>query len=184
MYNSVFVSIIVNIWRFIIFEYSKSLLKRIVDGFTRCASYLSDGSRIKSIFKSRESLISKSFIYSIYISFMNFINKVLQKIRNHIKNNGEYSLFYRNIYSLFKNKVEALRTLFIFTLSLGVGIAVNNIIRGHYSGKSYIVVAILVIGSIIGLSLKENHTKVLENSLGYKFIYSVFSIEEGLSSGD
>lgn len=184
MYNSIFISMIVKVWECIDFEYNRSTFKKIIDAFSRGISYLSNGSRFKSIFKSRDSMIEKSFIYSMYISFMNFINRVFRKTRIYIKENIKYSLICNNIYSLFRTKIEVLRTSFIFTLSFGIGLAVNNIIRGYYSGRSYIVIAILVIGSIIGLSLKEDYTKILEDSLLYKFIYSIFSIEEGLSRGN
>lgn len=183
MYNSIFVSVVVKIWSFIISEYDKSFLKKIVDAFTKGISYLSYGSRVKSIFKSRDLLIEKSYTYDLYRKFMKFVNKTLDKIRAYIKESGKYSLVYNNIYNLFQTKVEVLRTFFVFTLSFGIALALNNIIRGYYSGRSYIVIAIIVIGSIIGLSLKGNYKGVLETSFIYKFVYSVFSIEEGIEDG-
>lgn len=184
MYNSLIVTLIIKIWKFIVFEYNRSALSRILNFFKRSISYLSKGSRIKSIFTSRDSLIEKSIIYHLYSRLMKLLNELIEKIRMYIRKIGDYSLVYKNLQSLFCTKIEVLRTFFIFTLSFGLGLAVNNIIRGYYSGKSYLVSIVIVIGSIIGISLKENYKEILKSSLVYKFIYSIFSIEEGLTNVD
>lgn len=184
MYNSVFVSVIIKIWEFINYEYNRSFLKKIVESFRKALSYLSNGSRVKSIFKSKDYLIEKSFIYKWYLSFMNFINKILDKIRSFIEKNGEYSIIYKNIKSLFSTKIEVFRTFFVFTLSFGVGLALNNIIRGYYAGRSYFVIAVIVFVSLLGISLKENYKQIFKNSLVWRFIYSIFSIEEELNRGN
>ena len=184
MYNSLFVSLIVKIYRSIIYQYDKSLLKKAIDSFNRGLSYLSKGSRFKSIFISEDSLIEKGFIYSLYNKFMMILNRAIDKIRGYIKKNGEHSLVYKNIESLFGTKTEVLRTFFVFMLSFGLGLLINNIIRGYYSGRSYLVAIIAIIASIIGISLRENYKMIVKNSLVYRFVYSIFSIEEGLARGN
>lgn len=184
MNNSIFVSTIIKFWEFIVFEYRRSFIKKVLDSLGRGFSYLSKGSRFKSLFVSRDSMIAQGFLYSIYKKIMDFINKILNKIRDYIEDKGEYSLGYRNIRSLFRSKVELLRTLFIFLLSFALGLAFNNIVRGNYSGRSYIVIAFLVLVSIIGLSVKENYSKIIKNSLICRFIYSIFAIEEEFNHVD
>lgn len=183
MYNSLFVSLIVKIYKFLIFEYNRSFLKKIIDLVNRGVSYLTNGSRFKSILISKDSLIEKSLIYSLYRGFMRILNRLIEKIRMFINKNSKYSLFYRNIYSLFSSKTEVLRTFFVFTLSFALGLLLHNIVRGYYSGRSYLIAIIMVIGSLIGISLKENYREVFKNSLIYRFIYSIFTIEEGLIHG-
>lgn len=182
MYNSLFVSLIVKIYRFIVCQYDKSLLKKIINFFGEKLSYLSNGSRFKNIFKSQDYLIEKSLIYSLYSKFMKSLNKTIDKLRALIKRISRSSLVYKSIKSLFKTKTEVLRTFFVFTLSFGLGLLINNIIRGHYSGRSYLVAIIAIVASIIGISLRENYKQILKESWFYRFIYSVFSIEEGTNS--
>lgn len=184
MYNSIIVATVIRIWEFILFEYNRSFLKKTIDASSRVFIHLSKGSRFKSIFKSRESMIAKSFIYAIYDKFMHLINKILGSIRKYIEDKGKYSLIYSNIYTLFRTKVELLRSFFIFVLSFAIALAVSNIIRGNYSGRSYIIAIILVIGSVTGLGLKENYAKIIKGSFLCQFVLSVFAIEEGLNSGD
>lgn len=184
MYNSLFVSLIVKIYRFIIYQYDKSLLKRAVDSFNKGLLYLSKGSRFKSIFVSETSLIEKGFIYSLYNKFMSTLNKAIDRLRGYIKKSGEDSLVYKNIESLFGTKTEVLRTFFVFMLSFGLALLINNIIRGHYSGRSYLVALVAIIVSIIGISLRENYKLIIRDSLAYRFISSIFSIEEGANYGN
>ena len=184
MNNSIFLNTIIKFWEFIVFEYRRSFIKKILDSLGRGLSYLSKGSRFKSFFVSRDSMIAQGFLYSIYKKIMYFINKILNNMRDYIGEKGEYSLGYRNIRSLFINKIELLRTLFIFILSFALGLAFNNIVRGNYSGRSYIVIMFLVLVSIIGLSLKENYNNIIKNSLIFRFIYSIFTIEEEFNHVD
>lgn len=184
MYNSIFVSAIIKFWEFISFEYNRSFLKKTMDAFSRGFAYLSNGSRIKSIFKSRDLLIEKSLIYDLYTKFMKSINRILGSIRKYLKEKREHSLICSNLYNLFATKIEVLRTFFVFTLSFAVGLLLINIVRGYYSGRSYIIIAVLIIGSIIGLLSKENYKDVLKTSFIYKFIYSIFSLEEGIEHGN
>ncbi len=184
MYNSIFVSLVVRFWEFINREYKRSFLKKIVDSFSRAWEYLSNGSRFKSIFTSRDYLIEKSFIYKGYASFIDFVNRVLNRVRSYIEKNSDSSIIYKNVRSLFSTKVELFRTFFVFTLSFGLGLAVNNIIRGYYAGRSYLAIAVLVFLSLVGISLKENYKDIFKNSIVWRIIYSIFSIEEEFSHGD
>ena len=182
MYNSLFVSLIVKTYGLIVCQYDKSILKKVIKFFGEKISYLSNGSRFKSIFKSQDYLIEKSLIYSLYNKFMESLNKTIDKLRALIRTSSKSSLVYKNIQSLFRTKTEVLRTFFVFMLSFGLGLLINNIIRGHYSGRSYLVAIIAIVASIIGISLRENYKQVLKESYLYRFIYSIFSIEEGNNS--
>lgn len=184
MYNSIFISSLVRFWEFINREYKRSFLKKIVDSFSRAWKYLSKGSRFKSIFTSREYLIEKSSIYKGYASFMKLVNRGLNELRAYIEKNADSSLIHKNVSKLFSTKVEVFRTFFVFTLSFGLALVVNNIIRGYYSGRSYFVIAALVFVSLVGISLKDGYKDIFKNSIVWRIIYSIFSTEEELSHGD
>lgn len=179
MYNSVFVNTMFRIGTFIKGGYNTSLLKRVIHALNKNICYLSRGSRFKSLFASGDSLIEKSYIYNIYAKFMNILNKLLENIRVFIIKNAEYSIIYQVVKDSFDTKLAVLRTASIFTFTFGIGIAINNVLRGYYSGRSYYVSLILVIFSLVSLWLKENYKEILKNSLGYKFVYSIFEIDRG-----
>lgn len=179
MYNSIIVSFFVRLWKFIEREYEKSFIKKMIDSIKKIFSYIGQSSYFKRIFTSSNSLIEKSFVYHIYKLILKLLNKILNLIRRFIGENSYYSIAYRNINNLFKTKVEVIRTFSVFILSFGLGIGINNILRGYTSGKSYIVAIMLVIASLIALSIKENYKKVLGNSWFYSVIVGLFAIDEG-----
>lgn len=179
MYNSLIVSISVRAWGFIVFGYEGSYLKKLVDLIRSCLAYLSNGSVVKRFFISKRSIIGESFVWFLISKVTDLINQVWIKIVKYIKNISKYSLIYRNTYKLFSTEVEVLRSFFVFTLSFGIALVVNNIIRGFYSGKSYIIAVILTMGSLIGLSVKGNYKEILNNSWFYRFAISIFTIDEG-----
>lgn len=178
MYNSLIVSISVKIWNIIVNRYQDSFIKRLVDLINQVKLYLSNGSRIVEGFKSDKDLISETLVYRISSNVIDFLSKVLSVMNNTIKKNGAYSLVYRNIKKLFKPEESALNTLFVFIISLGFGLIVNNLIRGFYSGKSYLVALILIVISSIGILCKDNYKEVVNNSLICKFVSSIFTIDD------
>lgn len=179
MYNSFIVSTSVKIWNWILFGYEGSLLKGLIELIKFGLGYLFNGSVVKRFFISRRSIIEESFVYLLVRNITDLINQVLIKINKFIKRASANSIIYINTYKLFSTEVDALRSLFIFTFFFGMGLVGNNIIRGFYSGRSYIIAIIITIGSLLGLSLKENYKEILNGSWFYRFCNSIFSIDEG-----
>ncbi|MBU5438503.1 hypothetical protein KQI42_10810 [Tissierella sp. MSJ-40] len=179
MYNSVVVSIFVKLWRIMVLGYNHSIIKRVVDFISGGIKHLSKGSNVVSFFTSNKRITEESVFYKIYASIIKTVNNGFKKVNNYIKSIGDNSLIYRNVYKLFSKDVEAIRTSCVFIFSFGIGLLINNLVRGFYAGKSYIVAFFLIIVSIIGLTLKENYKEVLSNSWLFKFIESIFTIDEG-----
>lgn len=179
MYNSLLVSMFVKIWHGIVKGYNSSFLKKILDSIKMATSYLMNGSIIASIFANDESLIEKSIFYGIVVKVIDLLTLTFKAINNYINKIGKSSLIYRSIKSSFSTEIESLRSLFIFIFFFGIGIIGNNIGRGFFSGKSYIIALILIIGSLIGLGIKEDYKEVLASSLFYRFVAGIFTIDEG-----
>ncbi len=178
MYNSLIVSISVRIWKGILHGYEDSVIKKVVDSISKFISYLLKGSIIGNYFKSDKDFIKNTFFYKIYANFVDLINKIFKKINIYIKKIGQDSFFYQSIGQLFQGNEEALGTFFVFTFSLGVGIIVNNLLRGFYSGKSYLVGVLLMIISILGIMLKKDYKIIKDKSYIYNFLISIFLLDE------
>lgn len=179
MYNSFLVTIFAKAWELIIHEYQSSLIKKFLDPIKKTMSHLFRESTVGKLFTSKKSLVKESFFYTLVSKVIDIINQAFKYINNYIARNSETSLIYRNIKKLFASDVEALGTICVFMFFFGVGIIGNNITRGFYSGRSYIIAMILTIGSLIGLGLKENYKQILDNSCFFGFIASIFTIDEG-----
>jgi len=67
----------------------------------------------------------------------------------------------------------------MFIFFFGIGIIGNNITRGLFSGRSYIIAMILIIGALVGLFIKEDYKEILARSLFYRFVAGIFTIDEG-----
>lgn len=178
MYNSLIVSISVRMWKWILHGYEDSSIKKIVDWVNKFISYLLKGSIVRGIFKSEKELIKESSFYKISSNIIEFISRILNGINKYIKKIGEESLVYRSINSLFLDGFAILGSLFVFLLALGIGLIGNNLARGFYSGQSYIVGAMLIVTSLIGLGLRENYREITGNSWICNFIISIFTIDE------
>lgn len=179
MYNSLLVSMFVKIWFAILRGYESSFIKKIVDLIKRTTSYLVNGSILVSIFTNQESLIEKSIFYRIYVKVTDFITLTFKNINKYINKIGKYSLIYKSISDLFSTEIEVLRSFFMFIFFFGIGIIGNNIARGLFSGKSYVIAMVLVIGALIGLVIKEDYKEILASSLVYRFVAGIFTIDEG-----
>lgn len=179
MYNSFVVSIFAKAWEVIIRGYDGSLIKKIVDLIKKIISYLCEGSSVMNFFASTRSLIEESFFYNLISRITDFISGVFREINKYIFKSGQTSLVYKNVAKLFVSEVEVLRTFFVFTFFFGLGLIGNNIVRGFFSGRSYIIAMVLIIGSLIGLGLKERYKQILDNSWFFGFIVSIFTIDEG-----
>lgn len=179
MYNSLIVGFLVKLWTLFSMAYKESLLSKIVGSFNKVIVYLFKGSIIKNIFVSDKSFIEDSIFYNLYCRLVNNINILFKKIYRYFKSIGKDSFVYRNTKSLFINDIEAIRTLLIFVFFFGVGLIGNNLVRGLFSGRSYLISMILIIGSLLGLVLKNNYKEIFNNSLSFNFIKDVFTIDEG-----
>lgn len=179
MFNSIVVRFFVGLWIIFSNSYKGSLLGKIVGGIKKFISILFKGSVVKNIFISRKNIFENSIFYNIYHKLIDLINSILRKINRYIKHIGNESWSYRNIKSLFNNDIEVIRTILLFVFSFGIGIIINNLVRGFYSGRSYIVAMVLAIGSIVGLTLKDNYKDIFNNSFCFNFIKNIFTIDEG-----
>lgn len=179
MYNSMIVSVFAKIWILIILGYKESILKKAVDQIHRGMMFLFNGSVVIGFFTSSRSLIQESLVFHLISKTTDLISLVFKYINSYIKKNKQSSIIYLNAKKLFYNDVERLRSFFVFLFFFGIGIILNNIIRGFYSGKSYIIAAVLTIGSLMGLALKDNYKEILDGSWTYKFVESIFTIDEG-----
>ena len=179
MYNSVVLSMFMKLWDLMTIGYKNSILKKNVDFFKKAIIFLFKGSIIGSIFMSDRKFIEDSLFYKIYSVLIDSINNIFAKLNKNIRKIGNTSVIYKTISNLFSNDIEALRTFFIFLFFLGFGLLGNNILRGFFTGKSYIVAFIMMIASVIGLSLKDNYKEILNNSWIFNFINSIFTIDNG-----
>lgn len=179
MYNSLVISISVKVWEAILHGYQGSIIKKMADLIKRLIDYLVNGSIFIGSFTSNKSWIEESLFYGLIVKTMDLITVVFKRINKYIKRVGKGSFTYNSINNLFCTDIDVLRSFFVFIFFFGIGLIGNNIIRGYFSGKSYIVAMVLTIGSLIGLRLKENYKEILGSSWFYGFIISIFTIDEG-----
>ena len=179
MYNSLVVRFLVKIWNAFIFGYNNSFVKKLADWIKRSVTYLFFGSVTKDIFVSDKSIIEMSLFYKIYVKIIDTISKLIKDINTYIKNVGNNSIMYKSLSNLFKDNQEVGNTIFSFILFFGIGIILNNVLRGLWSGRSYIVAITLIIVSIIGIMLKDRYSEILKGSFVFRFIMSIFDVDEG-----
>lgn len=179
MYNSLVIRFLVKIWHTFVFGYNNSLVKRIAEWIKKSVTYVFFGSVTKDIFVSDKSIIEMSVFYKIYVKIVDTISKWLESINNYIKRIGNNSIMYKTLSNLFKDNNEVANTIFSFVLFFGIGIIINNVLRGLWSGRSYIIAFTFIIVSLIGMTLKDRYSEILKGSFVFKFIMGLFSIDEG-----
>lgn len=179
MYNSLVVRFLVKIWDLFIFGYNNSFLNKIVSSIKKAIAYLFFGSRTKDILVSDKSIIEMSLFYKLYKKFVDTISKLIKGTNNYIKKISNNSFMYKSLNNLFKNNNEVANTIFSFILFFGIGIILNNILRGLWSGRSYILALVLIFFSIIGIMLKNKYGEIIKNSFVFRFVMSLFTIDEG-----
>lgn len=179
MYNSIIISVLAKIWILIICGYKESILKKAVDQIQKIIKFLFNGSFVLGFFTSSRSLIRESFVFHLISKTVDFISLMFKYINRYINKIKQSSVIYLNCKRLFYNEIEILRSFFVFLFFFGIGIILNNIIRGYFSGRSYIIAAAFTISSLVGLALKENYKVVLNSSWTYRFVESIFTIDEG-----
>lgn len=179
MYNSFIVRIFVGAGNAFTLAYKESILKRLVDAFNRCISYLTNGSIVISIFSKSFDFIEKSICYRLFSNVLDFVTNIFKKLNNLTKKIGEESIVYNSFSKLFGNNTALIRSLTVFVLIFAVGIVANNLIRGAFSGRSYIVSLGLIFVTVIVIAIGDGLEKLLNNSFIYRFIKDLFIIDEG-----
>lgn len=181
MYNSIVVKVLVKIANALIEGYQYSILKKFNVFILKGLKNLSKGSNVANLFTSNRSLVEESLLYGLYCKVVARLNKIFIFLRKEIVKNSHGSIIYNTTYNLFYDEIQLQTTFYVFFISLGVGIVGNNLIRGFYAGKSYLVSFLLIFVSLIGLSMKENYKNILEGSYACTFIKSLFTIDEGVN---
>ncbi len=179
MYNSLVIRFLVKVWNWIVGGYNNSFLKKIAYRIKKAVSYLFFGSVTKEVLVSDKSIIEMSLFYKIYVKIIDRISKWIKTLNDYIKSIGNHSIMYKALRNLFKDDIEVANTIFTFILFFGVGIILNNLLRGLWSGRSYIVAFTLIIISLMGISLKDRYSEILKGSFVFRFIMGLFAIDEG-----
>lgn len=179
MYNSLVIRFLVRIWGLFIFGYNNSFIKKIAERIKKSVTYVFFGSVTKDIFVSDKSIIEVSLFYKIYVKIVDTISKWIKSINNYTKRIGNNSIMYKSLSNLFKDNNEVANTIFSFILFFGIGIIINNVLRGLWSGRSYIIAVALIIVSIIGIMLRDRYSEILKGSFVFRFVMSLFTIDEG-----
>lgn len=180
MYNSVFVGLLAKIWRVLTESYQYSLLRKFNHFIGTIIKRISEGSNVVRLFTSSRSLIEESLLYDIYSRIVHGINELFISLRKGIEKNNPGSIIYNTVYDLFKDEVHLQRTFYVFFISFGAGIITNNLMRGFFAGKSYLVALALISLSIIGLNAKQDYSTILKGSHFCSFMKSIFTIDEGV----
>ena len=178
MYNSFIVRIFVGAYDAFTLAYEESILKRIVNAFNKCILYLTNGSILISIFTKSFNFIEKSLFYRLISRVLDFGTNLFKKLNKFIKRIGEESIVYNSFSKLFGTNIALVRSVAVFVLFFAIGIIPNNLIRGAFSGRSYIVSFVLIIGTAMVIALGEGLEKLLSNSFVYRFIMDLFTIDE------
>ncbi len=178
MYSSIFVGILSKIWNFIRKNYEYSILKRILNFIGRGIKALFKGSVFAGIFISNRKLIEESLLYKIYRIFIKGINKFIEFIKKIVTKDKKGSIISNCCSVLFKDDVSIINTFSFFFISFGIFIIINDMVRGKFTGKSYIVSFILIIFSLMSLKLEKNYKERLENSFMFNFVKNLFLIDE------
>lgn len=179
MYNSFIVRMFVGAGNAFTLAYKESVLKRLVDAFNRLISYLTNGSVFISMFTESFNFIEKSIFERLFSSILEFVTNVFKRINKLTKQLGEESIVYNSFSKLFGNNIALIRSLAVFVLFFATGIVANNLIRGAFSGRSYIVSFVLIIGTTVVIALGEGVEDLLNDSFIFRFIKGLFIIDEG-----
>lgn len=180
MYNSIVVQFLVNVWQVLEKGYKYSLLKMFNDKLIKGFKFLSKGSLTISLFTSSRSLLEESLLYRIYCWILDIITRSFRELRKGIKKVNHGSLIYTTVYNLFYDEVQLQGTFYIFFMAFGTGLIGNNLVRGYYSGRSYLISIALIFISLMGMKIKDDYKSILEESHIFKFVKSIFTIDEGV----
>lgn len=178
MYNSIIVRSLTRIWNALAVGYKYSLLNRLVGYILKGIAFLSKGSCIVRLFTSNRSLLEESLFYVIYCNSIDLINRLIKSIKDWVGKYSSSSFVYNTIYKLFSTEKNMMQTFFVFFMTFGLGIIVNNVLRGYYSGRSYVISIILIIVSLVGLIEDVDIKGVFKGSYVFRLVESIFTIDE------
>lgn len=179
MYNSFIVRIFVGSGNAFSSAYNESILKRVLDIVAKCIRYLTDGSVVVNIFTKNYRFIENSFFYRLFTKMLNLFTNIFIKLNNSYKKIGVESIVSSNIKRLFGTNTALIISIATFALFFAIGVIVNNLVRGLFTGRSYIAAFGLIIVSIIVISKGEGLKDSLENSIIFRLIRDIFIIDEG-----
>ena len=179
MYNSFIVRIFVGAGNAFSLAYNGSILRRIVDIIKRSISYLTNGSIAVDIVTRSFRFIENSIFYRLFSKVLNFFSKIFGRLNNLFNRIGEESITCNVTKKLFGTDIALIRTLSAFIFYFAVGIILINLDKGSFSGRSYIVSIILILGAILVINMGENLKASLEDSSVYGFLKNLFIIDEG-----
>ena len=178
MYNSKVVYVLVAFWNILVEAYEYSNLKKfnglLGKGFKTGAS----SSYVVKFFQKESIIFKESLLYKLYSKVLNGINNIFKIIRKNIIKHSPSSFLYTNINSTFYDKNQSLLSFYIFLIAFSIGLIVNNLIRGFYFGRSYLIAIFLALISLFGISGIKNQKSVFKGSVFIKIIVSIFTIDE------
>lgn len=179
MHNSISITILVKVYGGLKRGYEFSLLKKILIVIGNGFRYVGRGSWFVNFFTSDTSLAEESFFYKLYCKFIDFIYRIIENLRRIVKQMKKTSIIDNIILKLFKDRRETQDTFNTFFLFFSSTIIFINIIKGKILVKANIISIFIILLSLTGIGIKNKHENVIEGSLIFMFIKSVFSIDEG-----
>ena len=178
MYNSLTLRIFFRVYNTFALAYEKSFLKSMVDAFSKWILYLANGSILIGIFTKNLILIDRSLFYGLYSKIVDFGTNILKRLNNLFKKLGSESILYKNTSKLFGTSIDLIRSLAVFLLFFAIGVIVNNLIQGAFSGRSYIISLGIIVVTVMAIALGEGLEQLLNNSFVYRFIMDLFIIDD------
>lgn len=181
MYNSIVVGGLVNLWNLFYNSYEESFLKKIIDKPKNVFSYLFKNSILGKLLTSKDSLILKSLFYKMYSKIVEFADKLFGKLNSFFTNVSREGLIYANIKSLFKDNGKSMKTISLFIVSLLTGIILIGISVSSINAREvYIMsVVVLILMGFSSINFLDNYKDVLKESLMWRFVSSLFTIDKG-----
>ncbi len=179
MYNSYVVGFLVKIWENFVCAYEGSLVKKVIDRIDKFLKFIFKGSIIKKIFTKDNQNVKKSLFYRIYSWIAKTYGDIWIKINKYIKKISQTSFSYKIIHNRFKDDIEVIKTILTFISYFSMVIIIKNLLNGYFLGRSNIISMVLIVCSLIVISIGDNIKEILNNSYVYRFIESLFTIDEG-----
>lgn len=180
MYNSFFINLSVKSWNYLQKVYRYSILHRISSFFIEGFKKLSRGSKVVELFISDRNLIEESFLFGLYGNLIEGINTRFNSINNYMKNIRGASLACNTICKLFSNGIRLKTTVSLFSIILGIGIIVANLIQGLASYKLYLPPLGLIIFTLLLMLPAIGYKEILEGSYVFNLIKDIFLLDEGV----
>lgn len=176
--NSIAISILVKVWTDLKRSYKNSLFRKALNRVAEGFNHLSKGSLFISFFTSNIEVIEKSLFYKIYCSFINLMFSTVENIRKIVNKAKSGSIINTTISKLFENKKQVYISFYVFFLFLGLTILLINFGKGLVFTRETIILIAIVFISLTSLGIKDIYGEVLQESIIFKAIKSIFIIDE------